>query len=166
LAKIDLKNWQIKFIGEVEETFQPKIDAFFAQRPDCKNKVHFMGEIVDRRQLFEYYAQSKIICMPSKRESFGFAILEAMSMGNYLVGSDAISSINQLTDNGRFGHIVPSDNVKAMKKALQEVMEDDFYNKEMARDIIEYAGQYSWQNILPDLDAAIKQKVKTQAGSK
>ncbi len=158
LSEIDLSNWEVYFVGAVEEAFQPKIDAFFCRRPEYKEKVHFTGEVTNREKLFNYYARAKIFCMTSQRESFGFAMLEALSMGNYLIGADSISSIKALTNNGQFGHIVPSNDAKALQNALQEVMAEDFYNEELAREIMRYSDKYNWKEILKKLDKAVTQK--------
>lgn len=70
----------------------------------------------------EFQAAFDLYSQPStKGEMFPNAILEAMAMGNYWVGSD-ISGLSELTDSGRTGRVVEPGNVLALAEAIDEAL--------------------------------------------
>lgn len=154
IEKIDLKNWKVAFIGPIEQNFQEKIDIFYTKNPNLKNKVIFTGAIYDRENLYEWYAKSKIFCMTSIEESFGFVFIEAMAYGN-IIFTTPVSSAREISENEKCGEIVFD------QKELEEILskyiekENDFIHKN------HYAQQralkyYNWKNILLNLDNFIK----------
>jgi L-malate glycosyltransferase len=108
VERIDLTDWKVVFIGPIEKHFQPKIDDFYQRNGHLKEKVVFTGAIYDRQVLFDWYARSKIFCLTSIEESFGFVLIEAMAYGNYVL-TTPVSSANEITDFEKCGTIVSSE---------------------------------------------------------
>ena len=73
----------------------------------------------DRRELYELYAKSKIMCMTSRSESFCIAVSEAMYFGAYPVLTNFGRIVKDLTDNGRYGTVVPQEDAAALTAALE-----------------------------------------------
>jgi glycosyltransferase involved in cell wall biosynthesis len=82
-----------------------------------KERVIFTGEISERELISEIYRDAKIFAFPSRWESFGIALTEAMMNGCFCVASRIPSSVN-LTENLRFafGHDV--DDIDSLAKNL------------------------------------------------
>jgi glycosyltransferase involved in cell wall biosynthesis len=144
--KLDLQDWKVVFVGPIEESFRTKIDTFFAKNPHLKEKVIFTGAIYDRAKLYEWYAKSKIFCLTSFAESFGFVLIEAMAYGNVIV-TTPVSSANEITNNQQAGDIVLS------QKDLQEKLQDYIDSQESFEIKAQYAKarvveNYDWKNIL------------------
>lgn len=108
IEKIDLTDWKVIFIGPIEKRFEPIIDAFYQRNAHLKENVIFMGAIYDRQVLFDWYARSKIFCLTSIEESFGFVLIEAMAYGNYVL-TTPVSSANEITDFEKCGTIVSTE---------------------------------------------------------
>lgn len=159
LAQIDLRGWKVFFIGEIEDRFKKVIDRYFEQHPNAERNIQFVGKITDRKELFSYYARAKILCMPSRRESFCTALLEGMNMGTYIIGTDGIMSIDELTAQGRLGSVVESENVEQLAAALTQAMRIDFESEQIVADIIAHSQEYNWADILRSLDAEIRKRV-------
>jgi|AntRauTorcE11898_2_1112593.scaffolds.fasta_scaffold08182_2 glycosyltransferase involved in cell wall biosynthesis len=155
LADANLQDWEAIFVGPIRESFQPNIDQFYKKNPDLKKKIRFTGLVSDREKLFAYYQRAKVFCLPSQSEGFPLALIEALSFGNYIVGTDAITSIKEVTDNGQFGRIVPAGNAEALSEALEKVTADNFYDDSMKNDIIEHSKRYHWKSILTELNQRI-----------
>ncbi len=156
LQNINLRNWKVKIIGPVTESFKPKIEAFFREYPRKKASVFFTGEITDRKKLLQYYKKAKIFCLTSRWEGFGTVLVEAQSMGNYLIGTDKIAAMYELTAKGKYGEIVESEDAVQLSLALKQAMRKDFYSKALMNNIIDFSNYYHWPVILEELEMQIK----------
>lgn len=155
LSETSLKGWKCLFVGAVDDSFQDKIDRFREQNPAKSDQVRFVGAVDDRDDLYEFYKRSKIFCLPSKSEGFPLALVEALQFGNYIIGTETITSIREVTNGGEFGHIVSPDNVHELSKALEKAMRDDFYTDAVKKDIMQFAQQYRWPTILKGLNSRL-----------
>lgn len=146
IEKIDLEDWRVVFVGPIEEAFKPKIETFYKENPSLKEKVIFTGAIYERAKLFEWYARSKIFCLTSIEESFGFVLIEAMTYANCIV-TTPISSAKEITENESAGYIVSS------QEELQEKILTLMSNQEILQEKSELAlnranEHYNWEKIL------------------
>lgn len=155
LAKTPLKGWKCLFIGPVDESFQDKIDQFREQNPAKSEQITFVGAVDDRDELYAFYKRSKIFCLPSKSEGFPLALVEALQFGNYIIGTETITSIREVTNEGKFGHIVSPDSTHELRIALEKAMRDDFYTDAMKKNVMQFAQQYRWPTILKGLNSRL-----------
>jgi glycosyltransferase involved in cell wall biosynthesis len=161
LQDLDLDGWEVYFIGPIAKSFKPRIEAFFRENPSLKQKVHFTGNIEDREELMRYYKRAKIFCLTSRWEAFPLVLLEAQAAGDYIIGTDRISSIEEMTKHGKLGQIVANDNVNELTHALKKATEPMFYTKEQMQKIYRHAQPYDWPNILKKLDDEITELSST-----
>jgi glycosyltransferase involved in cell wall biosynthesis len=75
------------------------------------------------RDLAARIAQARMVVLPSRHESFGNAMAEAMAVGAPLVSTTA-GSIPEVVDHGRTGVLVPPDDPVALRHALATLLED------------------------------------------
>ncbi|MBQ7577098.1 MAG: glycosyltransferase family 4 protein [Synergistaceae bacterium] len=111
-----IPNWTLKLAGYIAENLNIA-DDFYAKYPDLRERVIFTGEIRDREQLINFYRDAKIFAFPSRFESFGIALTEAMSQGCFAVVSDIQSSRN-LTENFKFALSSKVDDIDGLAKNL------------------------------------------------
>ena len=82
-----------------------------------------------QEEVYKRMQEAEIFCVPSKREAFGVANLEAMAMGCKIVGTN-IGGIPEAVGGDRFAWLVnPDDTValaKAIKAALDSASEKDW----------------------------------------
>ena len=157
LKQVDLKDWIVKFIGPVEQDFEKKIEDFYQKFPQKRNSVFFTGPIEDRKLLFEEYEKSKILCLTSQRETFGIVLVEAISSGNYLIGTNSIASINDLTNYGEIGQIIQNDNVTGLVNAIEKCITEGFYNESLLKKILDHSTKFSsWERNLKCLNEKIQ----------
>lgn len=146
IENLDLKTWKVVFIGPIEKQFEPIIESFYSRNSKLQEKVIFTGAIYDRQVLFEWYARSKIFCLTSIEESFGFVLIEAMMYGNYIM-TTPISSANEITDFEKYGMIV--NDVICLQDKLQKFIDEEIDFSKMCLKISEYAMQkFNSNNIL------------------
>ena len=149
-------NYQFVFIGPIEKEFQSTIDRFYIDNPKLKNSVRFLGLIEDRRELYKWYAKSKIFCLTSIEESFGFVLIEAMAYKNFII-TTPISSANEITDNKRCGMIVSSK--KELIGALEYCMSNDDFLKNKENLILDKVNSsFNWKKRLKILNDKIEEK--------
>lgn len=149
LSKTNLKNWKMVFIGAINSDFESYINKWKSENPQLSDKVIFTGEIQDRLELYEWYNKSKIFCMTSWKESFCHSIGEAIYFGNYIIGTEGIISMPDLSNNQKHGAILKANDDKALAEKLQYLIDNQEFLSNIFPDIVKYAHQnFTWSNII------------------
>tara|TARA_B100000686_G_scaffold354579_1_gene465568 strand:+ start:6762 stop:7964 length:1203 start_codon:yes stop_codon:yes gene_type:complete len=87
----------------------------------------------NERELRDYYAIANLLVLPSKEETFGLVINEAMSASTAIIASDKIGSSKDLVINGINGFIFKSENLESLTTILEKTLS----NKETLLDMAE-----------------------------
>lgn len=141
-------DWELHLIGPIEEQFKPYMSDFY-QETNLENRVKFVGPIYDKCELFQYYNKSKVFCLTSRHESFGFVCIEAQAYGNYLI-STPISTADDFIPNDGFGRKVETSDELAMQ--LNNLMNDAKLLEDAYPKIMQHARQFRWSTITKKLD--------------
>lgn len=151
-------NYTLKVIGSIDEEFKPFIEQFFNNNPIMKNRVSFLGEINDRVKLYDEYRKAKIFTLPSRSESFGIVLVEAAYEGCYLITSETAVAGYDVSNNGKYGTIVKTDDVDDLAKAFVRICTDESYDwNRHALNISQYAKEvFNWETIVKDLYNELK----------
>jgi glycosyltransferase involved in cell wall biosynthesis len=159
LSQINLKDWKMVFVGAINPEFQVFYNEWIKSFPHLKEKLIFIGEIKDRKVLYEWYNKSKVFCMTSWNESFCHSIGEALYFGNYIVGTNGIVSMYDLTDNEKYGIILNVDDDSAMAKKLQELIDYPNFLSNVFPNIVSYANQeFVWSKIVEKIYKRIENR--------
>lgn len=141
-------DWTLRLVGSIEKEFEPYIEQYFLQHPYLTDRVIFTGQINERDQLALEYQHARIFVLPSRSESFGIAVLEAMYAGCYVILTDAIPPAKQLTNNEKYGKIVAADDIEALAAAMESSVNIDAPTQEIS----DYAVQYfDWKEICKEI---------------
>ncbi|MDI6806461.1 MAG: glycosyltransferase family 4 protein [Candidatus Aenigmarchaeota archaeon] len=93
---------------DVELTFKCSISLGFKKRYEKYGNIKIIEKILPYETLFkELYAKSNIFIFPTYIDTFGFSLLEAMSVGLPLVATN-IFAISEIIENGKNGFLVES----------------------------------------------------------
>lgn len=136
-------------VGRLEET-QKGISVLlhaFAKMHDSTVQLHFVGDGVDRtvyeqwvqdheleddvvfhgwqENPYAYMAAADVFVLPSNWEGFGRVIAEAMFVGTPVVSTDCPYGPADILDNGRYGKLVPMQDVDALAEALTQSLNED-----------------------------------------
>ncbi len=98
-------------------------EAALAASAALRERVTFTGYVTDEA-LTGLYAGADIVCAPSRYESHGIVLLEAMMFGAAIVTCDA-GGIREVVQDERTALVVPPDDVEALIVALRRVLDDD-----------------------------------------
>ncbi len=105
-------------------------------------RVELRGDIADPEP---FYRSADLFLHPSRYESFGMAVLEAMQHGlPPICGSrkaNTIVAMGEFVEDGRHGRLVDLDDEEALAGALRELIEDPERRRSMGRAAAERAGE-------------------------
>lgn len=69
---------------------------------------------------------SSILVLPSDYEGFGNVLVEAMACGTQVIATDCPSGPAEILEQGRYGQLVPLNNVHALAQAIQRALSKEF----------------------------------------
>ena len=127
-----IPGWTLKLAGYFSENMNIASD-FYAAHPELKDRVIFTGEIRDRQTLIDMYRDAKIFAFPSRHESFGIALTEAMLQGCFAVTTD-IPTSRSLTENFRYALGSPVDDIDGLAKNLLYACTHEAQTEALARE--------------------------------
>ncbi len=93
---------------------------FERDHPELGDQVRFLGR-VDDQALAEEYMACDIFVAPSRFESFGLNLLEAMMFGKPVVCAD-VGGMREIVENGVSGLLVPPENPSALAQVLIDLL--------------------------------------------
>ena len=144
-------DWNLRLVGKIEAEFLKYIEEYFEKYPMLKSRVEFAGEITKREILNKEYQKAKIFVLPSRWESFGLVLVEALSNGCRLLSTKEVPPIDEITDGGKYGRIVSADNVDELANAMLEMTKEE-YSEYISEDMREYAySHFEWGHICKEI---------------
>ncbi|MFA6522648.1 MAG: glycosyltransferase family 4 protein [Patescibacteria group bacterium] len=103
------------------------------ERAQGMKQVKFLG-FVAGTELEDLVASSRVAVVPSIwNEPFGLVAVEAMALGTPVIVSDR-GGLPEIVESGISGEIFKAGNVESLRKALSNVLEDDDYAGDLAKD--------------------------------
>ena len=127
-----IPNWKLKLAGGFSENVNIA-DDFYKAHPELQERVIFTGQVSDRASLIEMYRDAKIFAFPSRFESFGISLSEAMSQGCFPIVSE-IESSRMLTDNFKYAFHHKVDDVDKLAECLLNACMNENKIEAIAKD--------------------------------
>ncbi len=144
-------------IAEIKKT-EPRISlVVIGEGPEKKNleklqkelkletNVSFLGFFEDQRELYSIMKASKVFVLPSTREGFGIAVIEANACGLPVITIDhEENAAKNLIEEGENGMVVTLDATKiadAILKTIAARKDAAYYEG--------YSEKYNWENLMP-----------------
>lgn len=119
-------------IAELQnQTLSAALKARLAGSPDTLSRVEFAGVVSDR-ELNEAYANADILLLPSRFESFGLTVVEAMSFGLPVVAWKAGGVCETIVD-GETGILVEVDDCPGIVEAVGRLAADSALRKRFGK---------------------------------
>jgi glycosyltransferase involved in cell wall biosynthesis len=120
-----------------------------AESLDVAEQTRFLG-YVSEDELPELYSSADVFVLPSLYEGFGLVLLEAMASGTPVVGTD-VGGIPTAVDDGTTGLLV-NRNVPSLTTAINRIVQNKDYRKELRQNAIEKAEDTSWDSIVNSVE--------------
>ncbi len=99
-----------------------RLEQNMAQRPGLADAVQFTGPVSDA-ELAHLYRASDVVCLPSRYESHGVTLVEALMFGKPIVTCDG-GGIGEVVEPERTALVSPPDDPPALARALRRVLAD------------------------------------------
>ncbi|MDR1976748.1 MAG: glycosyltransferase [Campylobacteraceae bacterium] len=128
-AKIasDLQDeWEIYFYGTEQDKKYKQEMEYFIKIHGLSNKIFFKGVTTEPLKQMQ---NADIFGFPSKSESFGLALAEAMSVGLPVIGLKNTAAVNELILDGKNGFLC--ENIDDFTDKLELLMKDDVLRRQM-----------------------------------
>lgn len=156
-----LRNWSYRIIGD--GPLAASLRSYVASS-DISGQVEFVGA-QPHREVFNHLAGADLFVLPSYREAFGIAYLEAMGYGLVAVGVRG-QGPSMFIEHGVNGYLVEPNSTEALIKLLGEVLTSD---RRVLRSIA-MAGmrtaieEYSWDVHARRLNAVYEDALREAKG--
>jgi glycosyltransferase involved in cell wall biosynthesis len=111
--------------------------------------------MIGQRELVSVLRQGDCLLLPSRVDSFGMVVPEAMACGLPVIVTDMVGA-KQLVDEGRNGFVVPAGNRKALAERMRWSINNRMRLKQMSVAARAAAEQASWDNYRHRFAAAVK----------
>jgi glycosyltransferase involved in cell wall biosynthesis len=112
----DDDSYQRKLLGLVESL-------------DLVAAIRFTGHVEDARA---FMTEARVVVLPSRRESLGLAVLEAMALEKAVVAF-AVDGPREIITDGKDGLLVEPDNVERLADAIFTMLEDDDFARQAGK---------------------------------
>jgi hypothetical protein len=110
--------------------------------PWAREHLSFLGR-VDEARLWRLYSGADIVCVPSRYESFGYALIEAMMFGKPIVATN-VGGMSSTVVEGENAWLCPPGDPDALARSLSRLMRDPEMRAAFGRRSRElYVGGYS-----------------------
>ena len=117
----------------------------FLRKNNLKNKVIFLGKT---NEVDEILCSSDLFLLPSEKESFGLAALEAMALKVPVISTN-IGGLKDLNINGNSGYTSDIGDIDSMAKNAIKILSDDSLEKKYRNQAFENAKKYDIKTVIP-----------------
>lgn len=149
---IERKNWKLLLVGSYTQNIFEKANKLIAADSSLQGGIIFTGNIDNKKRLNQYYSKAAIFCLPSRWESFGIALLEAIHHGCFPIVTDCCDAFYDILNQGEYGNIIPNENREALTAALMKAMKNKMYTVNCGIQGKVYVDQYfDWGRIIQQL---------------
>ena len=140
-AKIDAPSWRLNIVGD--GSLMPSLKDLAAQLK-IDQEVTFHGHLNDFR---EQVSEASIYVLPSLKEGFPNALLEAMSVPLACIVTDFMGANNEIIQDGDNGLIVPVADADAMAMALKRLIDHPELREKLAANALRVREDYAFAKI-------------------
>ena len=139
------KEANLIIVGPLE--IEEKYKKMFLEKIDNNSKIIIRG-FTSRPE--EYYSFADVLCLPSYREGFGTAILEAAAMKVPCIGTK-ITGLEESIINGKTGILVEKGNISELTHAMEKLMLDESLRNSLSVE--------AYNRVRKDFDSRILNKI-------
>ena len=117
----------------------------FLRKNNLKNKVIFLGKT---SEVDEILCSSDLFLLPSEKESFGLAALEAMALKVPVISTNT-GGLKDLNINGNSGYTSDIGDIDSMAKNAIKILSDDSLERKYRNQAFENAKKYDIKTVIP-----------------
>lgn len=130
-------------VGEGPE--MEKIDSFLVDYPAFIDKIKIMGKQNDLRAVLTH---ADVFLLPSEKESFGLAALEAMAAATPIISSNT-GGVPEVNIHKKTGFLADVGDVEKMAEYGVKLLTDESLLNEMKKTAKEVAKTFDYKRVIP-----------------
>lgn len=120
----------------------------FAKKNNILSGVKFIGRL-PFAEVTKKIQSAKIFLHPSREESFGMAVLEAMIIGTPVIGGENSGNIPYLLYHGKAGELCNINSTEDIGRSILKILHDRQYAEKLMKNAYKYAEKnYSENSII------------------
>ena len=120
--------------------------ATIQQHAEANLEITFLP-FQTQKQVFALYQATDVFCVPSHKEAFGVANLEALARGVPVVTSNA-GGIPEVLNYGQCGWLTPVGDALALAQALTECIENEELRRQKTENGLQFCQQFFKEKLL------------------
>ena len=117
----------------------------YLRKNNLKNKVIFLGKT---NEIDEILCSSDLFLLPSEKESFGLAALEAMALKVPVISSN-VGGLKELNINGNSGYTSDVGDIDSMSNNAIEILSNEKLKNTFKNQAFENAKKYDIKKVIP-----------------
>jgi glycosyltransferase involved in cell wall biosynthesis len=114
--------------------------------------VKLLDRVDDRKQLVRYLKSSKLFVLPSSREGFSIAALEAMACGLPIITFNVESNAAREHARNFVTGFKIKPNADDLASTIMDLLTSANLREKMSRNAREYSSKYDWDRVIPKLE--------------
>ena len=148
-------NVRLAVIGGDAAVSETEMSVEMARLQELSKKLD-LGEIVtflgkrSQDSLPYYYSAADMLVLPSRYESFGMVVLEAMACGTPVIASQ-VGGLVHLVEDGATGFLVPDQDAITLCERISQLLDSDTLLKQMGANATQAAQDFDWRSITHDV---------------
>jgi len=103
-----------------------------------------------------YMVKADLFVLSSRTEAFPNVIGEALLLGLPILATNCSPGVCEYLQNGRFGHLVPSGDIKALANGMEKLLVDHVLRRELATHVAEHVESFGLPIITKKYEAVLK----------
>lgn len=111
-------------VGGIRRDDREIFKNFIFENKDLKDKIHIVDYIDNPQKLSEYYNLMDVLVFPSLWDGMPNSILEAMSCGKLVIGSNA-GGIKDIIIHNKNGFLIDTSELNRLAEGILEIFEMD-----------------------------------------
>lgn len=132
-------------------------------KPDLPEGATYFG-YVEASELVSWFSRSTVFALPTLREAFGIAYVDAMACGLPCVGT-AVEAVPEIVTDGETGLLVPPSDEVALADAIERLLSRPEWARklgEAGRARVE--GAFRWEHVAERLEALLLRATGREGG--
>ena len=113
----------------------------------CCDDVMCINEYIPLEQVKNYFSAADVVVLPYIQASQSGVLLSAYAAGRPVIVTDT-GGLSEVVENGRSGYVIPSKDVKALVRAITDIMQEPTLRENMGT-YAKYLAEttYSWRGV-------------------
>lgn len=146
-----VKNNNVKFevVGPSEVEYKAHLDKII-KNLNLSERITFSEPIYDLRDKIAKLDSCKIYVLASRVEGMPQGLIEAMSRGKIVLGSNSVA-IRDLIKEGKNGYLFEFDDPKDLARKINQILLKN--SSQIGKNAKEFAKQFSWDRIVKKIEA-------------